>query len=82
MCVNFSDDVTAMKTGSDHCLLIRIRREEYLEALLHEMNHELFFKIDLLKKTSFFDDLSPYALLVIASNVEVRDYTYGQEIIK
>jgi hypothetical protein len=77
-----SDDVTAMKTGSDYCLLIRIRRDEYLAALFQEINHELFYKIDLLKKTSFFEDLSPYALLVIASNVEVREYKYGEQIIK
>jgi hypothetical protein len=72
-----SDDVTAMKTGSDYCLLIRIPREEYLAALFQEINHELFYKIDLLKKTPFLQDLSPYSLLVIASNVEVRSYEYG-----
>jgi len=47
-----------------------------------EMHQELFYKISLLRNTEFFNGLSPYALVVIASNVEVREYSYGEPIVK
>ena len=35
-----------------------------------------------MRNTEFFSDLSPYALVVISSNVEVREYAYGDPIVK
>jgi len=45
------------------------------------MQQELFYKIILLQNTNFFEELSPYSLTIIASNVEVREVKYGEVLV-
>jgi len=45
------------------------------------MNQDLCYKIALLKKTPIFYDLSPYALLMLASNTEVRELKFGEKLL-
>ena len=51
-------------------------------ALFSEMQQELFYKIILLQNTNFFEELSPYSLTIIASNVEVREVKYGEVLVQ
>jgi CRP-like cAMP-binding protein len=46
------------------------------------MSEELFYKIVLLRQTPYFKDLSPYSLVTIASNVEVKEMKYGEVLIQ
>ena len=52
-----------------------------MKALFAEMQQELFYKIILLRNTKYFEQLSPYSLTIMASNVEVREVKYGEVII-
>ena len=55
-------------------------KHKFIEALFKEMQQELFYKIILLRNTPYFEQLSPYSLTIIASNVEVREVKYGEVI--
>jgi hypothetical protein len=46
------------------------------------MKSELYSKIMMLRNAEFFSDLSPYALVILASNVEVREFKYGDVLIQ
>ncbi len=46
------------------------------------MKDNLYNKIMMLKNTEFFEDLSPYALVILASNIQVREYQLGDVIIR
>jgi hypothetical protein len=46
------------------------------------MKTELYTKIMMLKNAEFFSDLSPYALVILASNVHIKDFKYGDVIVK
>lgn len=69
-------------TNSDETITISIGKEKFMAALFEEMQLELFYKIILLRNTSFFEELSPYSLTIIASNVEVREVKYGEIIVQ
>lgn len=45
------------------------------------MRQELFYKIILLRKSPYFECLSPYSLVMLASNIDVREYKYGEVIL-
>jgi hypothetical protein len=57
-------------------------KDLFLKALFKEIREEKFYKILLLQSIAFFDDLSPYSMYVLASNVEVREAKYGELIVK
>ena len=46
------------------------------------MKDNLYKKIMMLKNAEFFEDLSPYALVILASNVHVKEYKLGDVIVK
>ena len=69
-------------TNSDDTITVSISKEKFMGALFQEMSLELFYKIILLRNTSFFEELSPYSLMIIASNVEVREVKYGEVIVQ
>ena len=64
-------------TNSEETITITINREKFIEALFKEMQEELFYKIIMLRNTPYFQELSPYSLTIIASNLEVREVKYG-----
>ena len=68
-------------TNSDETITISIEKEKFMGALFKEMTQELFYKIILLRNTPYFDELSPYSLTIIASNVEVREVKYGEVVV-
>ena len=64
-------------TNTEETITITINREKFIEALFKEMQEELFYKIIMLRNTPYFQELSPYSLTIIASNLEVREVKYG-----
>ena len=69
-------------TNSAETITISIGKTKFMAAGFKEMQLELFYKIILLRNTSFFEELSPYSLTIIASNVEVREVKYGEIIVQ
>ena len=69
-------------TNTDETITISIKKDDFMDALFKEMQQELFYKIILLQKTQYFQELSPYSLTIIASNVEVREVKYGEIIVQ
>ena len=68
-------------TNSEETITLTVGRQHFMDALFQEMEQELFYKITLLKNTQFFTELSPYSLLIMASNVEVREVKYGEIVV-
>lgn len=46
------------------------------------MKEELRKKIYILRQTKFFEEIDPYALLILACNVEVKTFKYGHILCK
>ena len=67
-------------TNTKSTVTVSIMKHKFIEALFKEMQQELFYKIILLRNTPYFEQLSPYSLTIIASNVEVREVKYGEVI--
>jgi len=55
-------------------------KHKFIEALFKEMQHALSSNTISLRNTPYFEQLSPYSLTIIASNVEVREVKYGEVI--
>ena len=69
-------------TNAEETITISIQKDRFMEALFAEMQQELFYKIILLRNTPYFEQLSPYSLTIMASNVEVREVKYGEVIVQ
>lgn len=46
------------------------------------MKDSLYEKIITLKNSEFFESISPYALVVLCSNIEIKEYSYGDVIVR
>jgi hypothetical protein len=57
-------------------------RKEFASVLFKEMKDALFEKIISLKNSEFFESISPYALVVLCSNVEIKEFSYGDVIVR
>eukprot|EP00347_Sterkiella_histriomuscorum_P020912 403335983 len=68
--------------NGDPCHLFRFERESFINSIFKEMKDTLYQKIMLLKQATFFEDLSPYALVILASNIQMREYKLGDILIK
>lgn len=55
-------------------------RKEFASVLFQEMKDSLYQKIKALKNSEFFEDISPYALVILCSNVEMKEFSYGDVI--
>jgi signal-transduction protein with cAMP-binding, CBS, and nucleotidyltransferase domain len=62
-----------------YCL--RIPKQQFIEAIFAEMRVELMYKILLFRKTPYFQELSPYSLIIFASICEVKEFKYGEIIL-
>ncbi len=76
-----SKDRQYLETSIDNVYALRIPKNEFIQAIFAEMRVELMFKILLFNKTPYFQELSPYSLIMFASICEVKDYKYGEIII-
>ena len=71
-----------VRNGSDVTYLLQIDKSLFLQALFQEINEDKFYKILLLRRLKFFEELSPYSLYMLASQLEVREYKYGEIIME
>jgi hypothetical protein len=69
------------QTLTEDTVVAKIQRGNFIASIFQEMSEELFYKIVLLRQTPYFKDLSPYSLVTIASNVEVKEMKYGEVLI-
>ncbi len=66
----------------ESCDLLRVNRKMFSRLMFSEMKEELRKKISILRQTRFFEDIDPYALLILACNVEIKTYKYGSILCK
>jgi hypothetical protein len=57
-------------------------KKEFANVLFKEMKDSLYEKIIALKNSEFFESISPYALVVICSNIEIKEFSYGDVIMR
>lgn len=46
------------------------------------MMNSLYEKIMSMRNSEFFENLSPYAMVILCSNVELVEYKYGDVILR
>ena len=46
------------------------------------MKSELYQKIMMLKNAEFFEDLSPYALVILSSTVQIKEFKLGDVLMR
>ncbi|CDW81425.1 tpr repeat-containing protein [Stylonychia lemnae] len=68
--------------NDDPCHLFKFEREAFIQSIFKDMKDNLYKKIMMLKSAEFFEDLSPYALFILASSVQVKEFKLGDIIIK
>ena len=56
------------------CDFLVFDKKEFANVLFKEMKDTLYEKIMALKNSEFFSSISPYALVVICSNVEIKTF--------
>ena len=49
--------------------------------MFKEVKNDIFDKINCLKQCYLFKDISPYGLFFVASNVTVKEFSYGQVML-
>ena len=80
-CLSKDKDKNYLQTSCDDVYALKIPKQKFIEAIFAEMRVELMFKILLFRKTPYFQELSPYSLIMFASICEVVDYKYGEIIV-
>ena len=76
-----SKDRKYVVTDAEETAVAKIRKDDFIKCVFREMQQELFYKIMLLRNTPYFKELSPYSLVILASNIEVREVEYGAVIL-
>ena len=76
-----SKDRNYLISASRDVYALRIPKQKFIEAIFAEMSVELMYKILLFRRTPYFQELSPYSLIMFASICEVVDYKYGDVIV-
>ena len=76
-----SKDRRYVVSESEETVVAKIKKEDFIKCVFKEMRQELFYKIVLLRNTLYFKELSPYSLVILASNIEVREVKYGSVVL-
>lgn len=64
------------------CDVLTFDRQAFANVLFQEMKDSLYEKIITLKNSEFFESISPYALVILCSNIEIKEYKYGDVIVR
>lgn len=77
------EDQTQTYVQSDkECDVLVFDRKAFANVLFQEMRDSLYEKIITLKNSEFFESISPYALVILCSNIEIKEYSYGDVIVR
>ena len=76
-----SKDRKYVVTETEETAVAKIRKDDFIKCVFKEMQQDLFYKIILLRNTPYFKELSPYSLVILASNIEVREVKYGSVVL-
>lgn len=64
------------------CDVLIFERKIFTDVLFRDMMDSLYEKIIAMRSSEFFESLSPYAMVILCSNVELHEYTYGDVILR
>lgn len=64
------------------CDVLVFDRRVFSDVLFRDMMDSLYEKIIAMRSSEFFENLSPYAMVILCSNVELHEYSYGDVILR
>ncbi|CDW82617.1 UNKNOWN [Stylonychia lemnae] len=76
------DQCQTFVKSDKECDVLVFDRKEFSNVLFQEMKESLYEKIITLKNSEFFESISPYALVILCSNIEIKEYSYGDVIVR
>lgn len=69
-------------TSVKECDMLIFERKCFTDVLFKDMMDSLYEKIIAMRSSEFFESLSPYAMVILCSNVELHEYCYGDVILR
>lgn len=64
------------------CDVLVFERRQFTDVLFKDMMDSLYEKIMCMRNSEFFENLSPYAMVILCSNIELQEYSYGDVILR
>lgn len=64
------------------CDVLIFDRKAFTDILFKDVMDSLYEKIIAMRNSEFFSQLSPYAMVILCSNVELCEYKYGDVILR
>lgn len=64
------------------CDVLIFERRTFSDVLFKDMKDSLYEKIVCMRNSKFFENLSPYAMVILCSNIELHEYSYGDVILR
>ena len=64
------------------CDVLVFERRQFTDVLFKDMMDSLYEKIMCMRNSEFFENLSPYAMVILCSNIELHEYSYGDVILR
>jgi CRP-like cAMP-binding protein len=64
------------------CDVLVFERRQFTDVLFKDMMDSLYEKIMCMRNSEFFENLSPYAMVILCSNIELHEYAYGDVILR
>ena len=81
--LKYKEDRSETYVKSDkECDVLVFEKQQFADVLFQEMKDSLYEKIITLKNSEFFESISPYALVILCSNIEIKQYSYGDIIVR
>ena len=64
------------------CDMVIFERRVFTDILFKDVMDSMYEKIVAMRNSDFFSQLSPYAMVILCSNVELCEYSYGDVILR
>ena len=74
-----TNDCKRVLTESTETILLQIDKKEFLKAIFEVMSEEMFIKIQLLKRSPYFNQMTAYSLYKLASMISLEKLKEGRE---
>jgi CRP-like cAMP-binding protein len=69
-------------SSTKECDILVFDRKTFTDVLFKDMMDSLYEKILCMRNSEFFQNLSPYAMVILCSNIELQEYCYGDVILR
>ena len=77
--INMRDASIITAEDSD---LLMISKQKFSEIIFKEIKNDLHAKIKILKHCKYFSSVDPYALVIMALNIKIERYKYGEILVE